>query len=192
MIFDGMLRHIKDGKPFLMYPRFIQLFLNKQLEGIDKPLNFLPTVVLPQKVFTFMSKSSNKFSGRITPLTPHMLEIAAAVEDEHSVHKEEPELTPSPSNHGVGDTYGEKEDSPTKSAAKRSDFPNDYTPTDEVQTSRGDEGNLDLYGLNREVIRLKKEKAKQATDILKLKAKLKKLVKMVKPVVTKHRAFVKK
>ncbi|GJX27962.1 hypothetical protein Tco_0236041, partial [Tanacetum coccineum] len=33
MIMNGMLGHIANGKPFLMYPRFIQLFLNKQLEG---------------------------------------------------------------------------------------------------------------------------------------------------------------
>ncbi|GJS58419.1 hypothetical protein Tco_0653203 [Tanacetum coccineum] len=191
MIFDEMLRHIKDGKPFLRYPRFIQLFLNKQLEGLDKPQNFLPSVVLPQKVFTFMSKSSNKFSGRITPLTPHMLEVATAVKDEHSVHNEEPEITPSPSNHSGDHTAGEKENSLSKDAADRSDSPNDYTPTDEVQTSGGDEGNLDLYGLNREVLRLKKENAKQAAEILKLKAKVKNLVKKVKPVVAEYRSFVK-
>ncbi|GKD38161.1 hypothetical protein Tco_1258368 [Tanacetum coccineum] len=38
--------------------------------------------------------------------------------------------------------------------------PNDYTPTDESQTSGGDEGLLDLYALNREVRRLKKQKKK--------------------------------
>ncbi|GKD47692.1 hypothetical protein Tco_1276668 [Tanacetum coccineum] len=78
LIFDGMLRNLKDSKPFLMYPRFIQLFLNKQLEGITQPQNFLPTVVLPSKVFTFMSKCSPKFSGKLTPLTPYMLEVATA------------------------------------------------------------------------------------------------------------------
>ncbi|GJR26062.1 hypothetical protein Tco_1102294 [Tanacetum coccineum] len=35
--------------------------------------------------------------------------------------------------------------------------PNDYTPTDASQTSGGDEGLLDLYALNREVRRLKKQ-----------------------------------
>ncbi|GJX06529.1 hypothetical protein Tco_0194461 [Tanacetum coccineum] len=34
LIFDGMLRNLKDSKPFLMYPRFIQLFLNKQLKDL--------------------------------------------------------------------------------------------------------------------------------------------------------------
>ncbi|GKF33590.1 hypothetical protein Tco_0106790, partial [Tanacetum coccineum] len=47
--------------------------------------------------------------------------------------------------------------------------PNDYTPTDTSQTSGGDEGLLDIYALNREVKRLKRQ------QIIKLKAKLKKL-----------------
>ncbi|GKE93877.1 hypothetical protein Tco_1574972, partial [Tanacetum coccineum] len=53
--------------------------------------------------------------------------------------------------------------------------PNDYTPTDASQTSGGDEGLLDLYALNREVRRLKKQTLSQAKQIHKLKAKLKKL-----------------
>ncbi|GJV81251.1 hypothetical protein Tco_1517121 [Tanacetum coccineum] len=64
--------------------------------------------------------------------------------------------------------------------------PNDYTPTDVFQTSGGDEGLLDIYALNREVRRLKKQTLSQAKQILKLKAKLKKLSKFVKPVVKYH------
>ncbi|GJZ52297.1 hypothetical protein Tco_0606812 [Tanacetum coccineum] len=66
--------------------------------------------------------------------------------------------------------------------------PNDYTPTDASQTSGGDEGLLDLYALNREVRRLKKQTLSQGKQIHKLKAKLKKLSKFVQPVV-KHHAF---
>ncbi|GJX89595.1 hypothetical protein Tco_0341609 [Tanacetum coccineum] len=86
MIMNGMLGHISNGTPFIMYPRFIQLFLNKQLEGVTRPQNFLPSVTLPSKVFTFMRKHSPKFSCRIPPLTPHMLEVvtALAAEEAHS------------------------------------------------------------------------------------------------------------
>ena len=65
-----------------MYPRFVQLFLNKQLEDLPKPQSFLPGVLLPPKVFTFMAKKSVKFSGQNTPLTAHILEVAQAVRDE--------------------------------------------------------------------------------------------------------------
>ncbi|GJR37749.1 putative ribonuclease H-like domain-containing protein [Tanacetum coccineum] len=68
--------------------------------------------------------------------------------------------------------------------------PNDYTPTDAFQTSGGDEGLLDIYALNREVRRLKKQTLSQAKQIIKLKAKLKKLSKFVQPVVKHHALWV--
>ncbi|GJS10788.1 hypothetical protein Tco_0367584 [Tanacetum coccineum] len=103
----------------------------------------------------------NQFSGKLTPLTPPMLEVVTAAE------------------------------SPSPVASERSASPNDYTPTDEVQTSGGDEGHLDLHGLTREVLKLKKHNAKQAAQILRLKTKLKILVKKVKPVIAEYSSFVK-
>ncbi|GJS78941.1 putative ribonuclease H-like domain-containing protein [Tanacetum coccineum] len=56
------------------------------VEGVDRPQDFIPSVSLPSKVFTFMRKHSTKFSCRITPLTPSMLEVvsALAAEEEQS------------------------------------------------------------------------------------------------------------
>ncbi|GKD58622.1 hypothetical protein Tco_1296131, partial [Tanacetum coccineum] len=82
-------------------------------------------------------------------------------------------------------------DSPSPVASERPASPNDYTPTDEVQTSGGDEGNLDLYGLTREVLSLKKQNTKQAAQILRLKTKIKILVKQVKPLIAEYRSFAK-
>ncbi|GJX34655.1 hypothetical protein Tco_0246212 [Tanacetum coccineum] len=175
MIMNGMLGHIANGKPFLMYPRFIQLFLNKQLEGVTRPQNFLPSVTLPSKVFTFMRKNSPKFSGRITPLTPPMLEVitALAAEEAHS------ESTHSRAESSPRDAQG----TPTQSAAQASilqgtaeaqgaadipQSPNDYTPTDESQTSGGDEGLLDLYALNREQLKKRGKKQKKKVSSVKL------------------------
>ncbi|GKF17751.1 hypothetical protein Tco_0062669, partial [Tanacetum coccineum] len=156
------------------------------------------TVTLPSKVFTFMRKNSPKFSGRITSLTPPMLEVitALAAEEAHS------ESTHSRVEGSPRDAPG----TPTQSAAQASSLqgtadlqgaadilqsPNDYTPTYESQTSRGDEGLLDLYALNREVRRLKKQSISQDKQIHKLKAKLKKLSKGVKPLVKHHLLWVK-
>ncbi|GKF35661.1 hypothetical protein Tco_0112419 [Tanacetum coccineum] len=68
--------------------------------------------------------------------------------------------------------------------------PSDYTPTDASQTSGGDEGLLDIYALNREVKRLKRQTLSQAKQIIKLKVKLKKLSKFVQPVVQHHAFWV--
>ncbi|GJY17324.1 hypothetical protein Tco_0388815 [Tanacetum coccineum] len=224
MILTGMLGHISNGTPFLMYPRFVQLFLNKQLEGVDRPQDFIPSVSLPSKVFTFMRKHSTKFSCRITPLTPSMLEVvtALAAEEEHS---------PSPSSRAASSAR-DAQGSPTQSAAHSQrtasvqgtasfhstansqgtaeiqgtdDFqgtaephdaasipksPNDYTPTDASQTSGGDEGLLDVYALNREVKRLKRQTLSQAKLIRKLKTKLKHLSQVVAPLVKHHALWV--
>ncbi|GKF25892.1 hypothetical protein Tco_0081786, partial [Tanacetum coccineum] len=56
--------------------------------------------------------------------------------------------------------------------------------------AQGDEGLLDLYALNREVRRLKKQTLSQAKQIIKLKIKLKKVLKMVQPVVHHHTLWV--
>ncbi|GKF93665.1 hypothetical protein Tco_0283365, partial [Tanacetum coccineum] len=74
---------------------------------------------------------------------------------------------------------------PTQSTAQASVL------QDESQTSGGDEGLLDLYALNREVQRLKKQNISQAKQIHKLKVKLKKLSKGVKPLVKHHILWVK-
>ncbi|GJX79686.1 hypothetical protein Tco_0327835 [Tanacetum coccineum] len=222
MILTGMLGHISNGTPFLMYPRFVQLFLNKQLEGVDRPQDFIPSVSLPSKVFTFMRKHSTKFSCRITPLTPSMLEVvtALAAEEEHSTSPHsraassarDAQGTPTQSAahsqrtasvQGTASFQGTATSQGTAEIQRTADFqgtaephdaasipksPNDYTPTDASQTSGGDEGLLDIYALNREVKRLKRQTLSQAKQIIKLKAKLKKLSKFVQPVI-KHHAF---
>ncbi|GKF09528.1 putative ribonuclease H-like domain-containing protein, partial [Tanacetum coccineum] len=69
-----------------------------------------------------------------------------AVRDEHSLHTEELDI-PTSSHHSDDSSTSEKKKSSSPVASERPTSPNDYTPTDEVQTSGGDEGNLDLYGL---------------------------------------------
>ncbi|GJR21400.1 hypothetical protein Tco_0969927 [Tanacetum coccineum] len=229
MIMNGMLGHISNGTPFLMYPRFVQLFLNKQLEGVARPQDFIPSVTLPSKIFTFMRKHSPKFSCRITPLTPPMLEVvtALAAEEEHSTSPhsraasstKDAQSTPDQSaaqarisqgtaeiqgtdnSHAAHDSNLQGTAAPQGTASLQGTAasqgataipksPNDYTPTDASQTSGGDEGLLDLYALNREVRRLKKQTLSQAKQIIKLKTKLKKVLTMVHPVVHHHTLWV--
>ncbi|GJR63853.1 retrovirus-related pol polyprotein from transposon TNT 1-94 [Tanacetum coccineum] len=125
-----------------------------------------------------------KFLVRITPLTPPMLEVltALAAEEAHS------ESTHYRAESSPREAQGTAE---TQGAADIPQSPNDYTSTDESQTSGGDEGLLDLYALNREVRRLKKQTISQAKQIHKLTAKLKKLSKGVKPLVKHHILWVK-
>nr|GEU51931.1 hypothetical protein [Tanacetum cinerariifolium] len=102
IIFDCMIRHLDAKKKFLMYPRFIQVFLNKQLLNVPAPLEHLPTPVLTKKVFSFMIKQGQNFSGRVTPLFLSMLPQAAAEEGEGTGQPTGPRTTTSPAQPSVG------------------------------------------------------------------------------------------
>ncbi|GJZ58688.1 putative ribonuclease H-like domain-containing protein [Tanacetum coccineum] len=73
LIFDGMLRHLDAKKKFVMYPRFISIFLDKQLANVPVPLDHFPVNTLTSKVFSFMVKKGKHFSGKVTPLFATML-----------------------------------------------------------------------------------------------------------------------
>ncbi|GJY78290.1 hypothetical protein Tco_0484091 [Tanacetum coccineum] len=81
------VRHLRlmnlDSKKFLMYPRFLQLFLNNQLKDLPEPFN--DTYVTPchtKKVFSNMARKSVNFSGNITLLFASLLVQNQAPEGE--------------------------------------------------------------------------------------------------------------
>ncbi|GJX57372.1 hypothetical protein Tco_0287269 [Tanacetum coccineum] len=103
LIFDGMLRNL-DSKKFLMYPRFLQLFLNNQLKDLPQPFN--DTYVTPchtKKVFSNMARKSVNFSRNITLLFASMLVQNQAPVGEGSAIHPEPQPTPSTSQPNVSE-----------------------------------------------------------------------------------------
>ncbi|GKB17979.1 hypothetical protein Tco_0851902 [Tanacetum coccineum] len=72
-IFDNMVKNLEGRVKFLMYPRFVQVFLNKQVEGMFKHKETYDIPSHSKKVFANMKRPGNKFSGRITPLFPTIL-----------------------------------------------------------------------------------------------------------------------
>ncbi|GKB19731.1 hypothetical protein Tco_0853654 [Tanacetum coccineum] len=107
LIFDGMLRNL-DPKRFLMYPRFLQLFLNNQLKDLPEPFNdTYETPTHSKKVFSNMARKSKKFSGKVTPLFDSMLVQNQAPEGEGSAIPPEPQPTPSTSQPNVSEPQTE-------------------------------------------------------------------------------------
>ncbi|GJR69658.1 retrovirus-related pol polyprotein from transposon TNT 1-94 [Tanacetum coccineum] len=150
---------------------------NFSLMIMNGMLGHIANVTLPSKVFTFMRKHSPKFSCRITPLTPPMLEVVTALAAEEA-QSESPHLRAASSRGSLKDPYSRYAKHSRSEAKGAADIPkiaNDYTPNRCVSIIGGDEGLLDLYALNREVRRLKKQTISQAKQIHKLKVKLKKL-----------------
>ncbi|GKA20621.1 hypothetical protein Tco_0700610 [Tanacetum coccineum] len=73
LIFDGMMRNLDSSKKFLMYPRFLQLFLNKQIENLSEVNVVYDTPSHTKKIFANMRRQGKDFSGTVTPLFSSML-----------------------------------------------------------------------------------------------------------------------
>ncbi|GJY75488.1 hypothetical protein Tco_0480604 [Tanacetum coccineum] len=79
---------------FLMYPRFVQVFLDNQLEGM---INNNIIYIAPshtKKVFANMKRQGNDFSGRVTPLFSTMMVQAQQEQGEGSDMPTDPHHTP--------------------------------------------------------------------------------------------------
>ncbi|GJU42775.1 hypothetical protein Tco_1195732 [Tanacetum coccineum] len=95
LIFDGMMRHLDAKKKFVMYPRFILVFLATQLKNVPVPLDHFPINALTSKVLSFMVKKGKNFSGNVTPLFDYMLVQPTKDEGEASERPSESQPIPS-------------------------------------------------------------------------------------------------
>ncbi|GJS72401.1 hypothetical protein Tco_0705242 [Tanacetum coccineum] len=202
MIFKGMIRNLDAKKKFLMYPTFVQVFLNNHLSNLPVSLDNFPIPVLTKKVFTNMTKKGLHFSGHVTPLFPNMLTPTVVDEGEGSEQPTEPQPTPSPTQHSIGDQHPMTESSsrhdttqvPRVNIEGTSGSQGDQVqiPTDSPSlggpTFDRAEGGLNLdelfvlcTNLSNRILALETFKDAQAAEILKLKARIKKLEKKSKP-----------
>ncbi|GJY97996.1 uncharacterized mitochondrial protein-like protein, partial [Tanacetum coccineum] len=70
----GMVKNLENvsGK-FLMYPRFVQMFVNQQLEGMSAHKRIYIAPSHTKKIFGNMRRVGKGFSGRVTPLFPTVM-----------------------------------------------------------------------------------------------------------------------
>ncbi|GJT88682.1 hypothetical protein Tco_1070399, partial [Tanacetum coccineum] len=90
-IFDGMMRNLDSSKKFLMYPRFLQLFLNKQIENLSE-VNDVYDTPHTKKIFTKMRRQGKDVSRIVTPLFSSML-VQQAYMGEGSGQPTDPQYT---------------------------------------------------------------------------------------------------
>ncbi|GKB65355.1 hypothetical protein Tco_0921541 [Tanacetum coccineum] len=72
-IFESMVKNLDTAVKFLMYPRFVQVFLNNQLEGMATHNRIYIAPSHTKKLFANMRRQGKDFSGRVTPLFPTMV-----------------------------------------------------------------------------------------------------------------------
>ncbi|GKA70604.1 hypothetical protein Tco_0776743 [Tanacetum coccineum] len=89
-IFESMVKNLDNVGNFLMYPRFVQVFLDKQLEGMQSHKRIYDVPSHTKKIFGNMKRVGKGFSGRETPLFPTMVaqNQAEMGEADEAVNKE--------------------------------------------------------------------------------------------------------
>ncbi|GJU55682.1 putative ribonuclease H-like domain-containing protein [Tanacetum coccineum] len=91
MIFDAMVKNLDSTHKFLMYPRFLKIYLNKQKRLLQPYIRTYPTPTLTQKLFSNMKRVSKGYSGVEFPLFPTMI---TAPESSPSRITSSPSLSP--------------------------------------------------------------------------------------------------
>ncbi|GJY51471.1 hypothetical protein Tco_0442318 [Tanacetum coccineum] len=93
-IFESMVTNLDNAGKFLMYPRFVQVFLEKQLEGMQSHKRIYVTPSHTKKIFGNMRRVGKGFSGKDTPLFPTMMVQAQQEQGEGSAIPTDPQHTP--------------------------------------------------------------------------------------------------
>ncbi|GJZ30075.1 hypothetical protein Tco_0575122 [Tanacetum coccineum] len=94
-IFNSMIRNLDNlsGK-FLMYPRFVQIFLDQQLDGMPTHKRIYIAPSHTKKIFGNMRRVGKGFSGRVTPLFQTMVVQNQSQLGEGSAIPTDPHHTP--------------------------------------------------------------------------------------------------
>ncbi|GJW29031.1 hypothetical protein Tco_0045906, partial [Tanacetum coccineum] len=93
-IFDAMVKHLDGGVKFLLYPCFLQVFINQQLGNMSTHKKIFVNPFHTKKVFANMKRVRKDFSGRITPLFDTMMVQATKEVGEDSDHQTYSTQTP--------------------------------------------------------------------------------------------------
>ncbi|GJY91352.1 hypothetical protein Tco_0506548 [Tanacetum coccineum] len=198
LFFDGMMRHLDAKKKFVMYPRFILVFLDKQLKNVPVPLDHFPINALTSKVFSFMVKKGKHFSGNVTPLFDSML--VQPTEDEGDTLERQSEPQPIPSPPHLSEDQHETQTDPSPRPSPTTHIPdsipegsggNHGGQSSSDRSLSGNEGGMTLQSVYDLCISLCTQVTDQAKEIKHLKAQIKKLKKKAKPVITHHKAWMK-
>ncbi|GJZ38028.1 hypothetical protein Tco_0584219 [Tanacetum coccineum] len=189
-IFDNMVKNLDGGVKFLIYPRFVQVFLDKQVEGMSKHKGVYVTPSHTKKVFANMKRPCKDFSRRVTPLlstmmvqyTEDMVAGSATPTDSHSTT-----IITQPSSSKPQKKKSirkqRKDSAPTEPTTEET-TPEEHVSTPSYDPPPSGEDIMQLAelmslctNLQEKVLDLEKAKTAQAKEITSLKKRVKQLEK---------------
>ncbi|GJX65335.1 hypothetical protein Tco_0299678 [Tanacetum coccineum] len=129
-IFESMVKNLDNvfGN-FLMYPRFVQVFLNQQLDEVPSHKRIYDAPSHTKKIFGNMKRVGKGFSGRVTPLFPIMVVQNQAELGEGSAIPTHPHHTPTIIQPSI---QTQKTQKPRKPKRKDTQVPQPSGPTNIV------------------------------------------------------------
>nr|GFA83836.1 hypothetical protein [Tanacetum cinerariifolium] len=157
-IFDSLVRNVNSSSKFYMYSCFIQLIIQNQVSDLSTHTTRFISPALTQKVFVNMRRVGKADDA-----------VAAAVEE--NVAEDVPhDAIPSPPSHDIPSPSQEQPSPPQQPQSSPQDPPHDADLPTHIQQI------LDVCSaLTTRVENLKNDKADQKLEIIKLKARVKKL-----------------
>ncbi|GJV97828.1 putative ribonuclease H-like domain-containing protein [Tanacetum coccineum] len=185
-IFDNMVKNVDSMVKFWMYPRFVQVFVNKQVGDMSHHKRIYVTPSHTKKIFRNMKREGKGFSGRVTPLFQTMMVQAHEEMGKGSEIPTDPHHTPiitQPSS-----SQPQRKQKSRKSKKKNTEVPQpsgstDNVPDENVPTTSNDpllsgEDRLKLTelmdlctNLQKKVLDLEKAKECQVVKFARLKKK---------------------
>ncbi|GJZ93164.1 hypothetical protein Tco_0665229, partial [Tanacetum coccineum] len=186
-IFKSMVKNLDNAGKFLMYPRFVQVFLDNQLEDMA-PHN--KTYIAPshiKNIFANMRRQGKDFSGRVTPLFPTMkVQAQEEMGSDEVVYKERDDSLVRAAT--TASSLEAEKDSGNINKTQSTTTPNEPnslgTSSGGVNTPRSDEDRLKLNELmefctqlQQRVLDLENTKTAQAQEITSMKLRVKRLEK---------------
>ncbi|GJX90095.1 hypothetical protein Tco_0343421 [Tanacetum coccineum] len=191
-IFDAMVKHLEGGVKFLMYPRFVQVFINQQLGDMSHHKKIYVNPSHTKKIFANMKREGKDFSGRVTPLFATMMVQANQEEGVDSgipTASQQTPITIQPSTSKPQKKQSRRKQKKTTVVPHPSDSTADVPNEESVPTHSNDpllsgEDRLKLTDLmdmctklSKRVLDLEHTKTTQAQEIINLKLRVKKLEK---------------
>ncbi|GJR88077.1 hypothetical protein Tco_0212088 [Tanacetum coccineum] len=139
-----MVKNLDSPHKFLLYPRFIQLLLNKQQRLLLPHTRTYPTPTLTSKLFSNMRRASKGYSGVVTPLFESMLVQAHDEEQQQSPSRitSSPSLSPQPTQ----PSPSPEPIQPTHEAEETASMPHD-SPLHAVHSHGSAEGSMQQHDL---------------------------------------------
>ncbi|GKE26838.1 hypothetical protein Tco_1442222, partial [Tanacetum coccineum] len=161
----GMVKNLDNENKFLMYPRFVQVFLEKQVGDMSNQKRIYVTPSYTKKIFRNMKRVGKSFSGRETPLFPTMMPSSSQPQKKQKSRKPKRKDTEVPQPSGPTNITDEAVNE--ENASKHS---NDPLLSDEDSIKLNELIEL-CTKLQQRVLDLENTKTSQAQEITSLKRK---------------------